>query len=156
MPHQVADYCHERGTTIRRNLGYGQDGSVWETSDRTAIKCFDREENFRREAACYERLAANGVTSISGCVLPEMIRFNQPRLLIEMEIVSPPYILDFGKAYIDDPPEFPAEIMAEHREIQREKWNMEDWKRVQMIVWELEQHGIYYLDTKPGNIKFRP
>lgn len=43
-----------------------------------------------------------------------------------MDIVSPPFLLDFGKAYLDVPPDYSPEAIAdweaERREIFGDRW----------------------------------
>ena len=74
-------------------------------------------------------------------------------LIVEMRLVTPPYLLDFGKALIDSPPDFSPEVM--------EDWEAEGvdnfgarWSDVKAVLWSLKQYGIYYYDAKPGNINF--
>ncbi len=70
-----------------------------------------------------------------------------------MSIVTPPYILDFAKAWLDRPADYSAETMADHDEQGRELFG-DRWAEVRALVWSLRQFGIYYYDTKPGNIRF--
>ena len=42
--------------------------------------------------------------------------FDDELQVIEIEIVKPPYLLDFGKAHLDKRPDFPEETMAEWEE----------------------------------------
>ncbi|HVX16191.1 MAG TPA: hypothetical protein VHC22_33705 [Pirellulales bacterium] len=70
-----------------------------------------------------------------------------------MTFVHPPYLLDFGKAYIDEPsPYTPAQL----REWQRD-WirffPKSDLPRVRKVLWLLKEHGIEYVDPKPWNIR---
>ncbi len=62
-------------------------------------------------------------------------------MVIEMDVVNPPFILDFGKAYIDIRPDFPEELLREHEITQRDLWG-DQWQQVQSIVWQLERVGI--------------
>ncbi|MCL2640417.1 MAG: hypothetical protein FWD53_06205 [Phycisphaerales bacterium] len=49
-------YATARGIELEQCLGGGKDGTVYSTSDGTAIKAFRQSGTFRREWACYERL----------------------------------------------------------------------------------------------------
>jgi hypothetical protein len=90
---------------------------------------------------------------IDGFTVPKLVRSDDDRLVIEMGIVSPPFILDFGKAYREFRPSFPPEVWADWENQQREWWG-EPFQQVQSIHWQLERIGIHYTDPKPGNIMF--
>ncbi|MCA9146543.1 MAG: hypothetical protein KDB05_27370 [Planctomycetales bacterium] len=70
-----------------------------------------------------------------------------------MAIVSPPYILDFGKVYIDHQPEHTDEVLQEWNERQQEIWGNR-WADVQSILWQLRRIGIYCQDPNTDNIRF--
>ncbi len=53
---------------------------------------------------------------IDGLNVPRLVEFDDELQIIEMEIVKPPYLLDFGKAHLDARPDFPAETMTEWEE----------------------------------------
>ena len=54
----AAEYAKSRGIIAysKERLGYGSDGSVWETSRPSAIKVIQRPEVYRKEVECYKRL----------------------------------------------------------------------------------------------------
>jgi len=110
-------YAAERGILVdyERRLGVGQEGFVWKTNRDSAIKVFDRSENFARERACYEILRERRIFSIRGFTVPEYLDSDERLRVIEMSIVSPPYILDFGKAWVNERPDFPQESLHEHQ-----------------------------------------
>ncbi len=54
----------------------------------------------------YLRLRELQVESIRGHAVPQLLHFDDEFLAIEMTIVSPPFCLDFGGAYLDRPPDF--------------------------------------------------
>ena len=56
-----------------------------------------------RNSVSYQRLAEKKVRSINGLAVPGLMGYDVELLAIEMEVVHPPYLLDFGKAYIDEP-----------------------------------------------------
>jgi hypothetical protein len=123
----------------------------------TAIKVFRRRENYLNELGCYQRLKERNVTKIKGFDVPKLVGYDDDLLVVEMDIVNPPCVIDFGKAYLDKKPPYSEEQLAESNERQAELW--EDWEGrweiVESIVWSLEGLGIYYLDAKPGNIMFK-
>lgn len=97
-------------------LGTGQEGSVWPTANDTAIKVFDREQNFNSELGCYQILQENNVFEIDGFTIPHLIGSDKELLVVEMSIVSPPFILDFGKAYINRRPDFDEAVIEYYRQ----------------------------------------
>lgn len=125
-------FCHKRGfePMFHNLLGTGQEGSVWPTSNKTAIKVFDRERNFNSELGCYEILRENEISELEGFTIPHLISCDEELLIVEMSIVAPPFILDFGKAYIHRRPDFSADIMeydeSERREMFEGNWNLVD------------------------------
>ncbi len=49
---------------------------------------------------------------LAGFVLPYLIDYDNILQVVEMSIVAPPCVLDFGKAYLDNPPDFSDEVLA--------------------------------------------
>ena len=70
-----------------------------------------------------------------------------------MTVVFPPCILDFAKAYVDQPPDFSAEVIRDWREETAELFDA-DWDKVESLLEELQCIGIFYFDAKLGNIRF--
>ena len=72
-----------------------------------------------------------------------------------MSIVSPPFLLDFGKVYLDSPPPYwnDAEIMANWHAEGKENFGPR-WSQVLSLIGLLQKLGIWYVDPKPGNIMF--
>lgn len=138
---------------LKTPLGYGNDGTVWQTDRHSAVKAFELTIKYERERDCYQRLGDHNVRAIQGLAVPELLGHNDGLLVVEMRLVTPPYLLDFGKAYLDSRPEFPAETMEEWEEEGVENFGAR-WLDVKAILWSLAQHGIYYYDAKPGNINF--
>lgn len=115
-------YAGSRNIVVKfdRPLGSGIDGRVWPTSHDTAVKVFERQHNYLLERESYQRLRAANVTKLRGFAVPELLDFDDELLVIEITIVSPPFILDFGKVHFDRRPEFSAETLAEWRESMKE------------------------------------
>ena len=138
-------------------LGCGQDGLVWRT-EHTAVKCFVDEIRYSRELACYQLLADDGVSRIGRFNVPRLIEHDKVLLIVEMDVVKPPYVLDFGKAYakahpLDRPHPYSDEEITRWREDAKAKyWEDHEWPIVQDLVYRLEDHGICYLDVSPGNV----
>jgi hypothetical protein len=153
---RAGEYADQNVVRLKNRLGFGKDGTVWSTDRRTAIKVFRTPEPFRRELGAYERLAENDVFDILGFNVPQLVRVDEDRMVIEMTMVDEPFVLDFGSAYLDgSAPEFPEEIMSEWLEQTREKFGSK-WSRVVSIMRALERMGITLTDIHPGNIAFDP
>jgi hypothetical protein len=59
--------------------------------------------------------------------------WNDEFLIVEMTIVSPPFILDFAGAYLDKKPPFDAEQLQEWEEQKIEQFE-DRWPTVRSIV----------------------
>ncbi len=146
-------YSALQGITIEKTLGYGNDGKVWSTDRNSAIKALYRQGGYDRELAAYRRLDQLGVAKLEGFSIPQLVGSNDSLLVIEMTIVFPPCILDFAKSYVDHPPDFSPEVLADwHTEA--ESSFGERWSIVTSILGWLRSYGIYYFDAKPTNIRF--
>jgi hypothetical protein len=134
-------------------LGRGTDGAVWKSNRKTAVKVLERERNYHVELECYQRFFDHEIQGIHGFSVPTLIGWNDELLVVEMEIVTPPFLIDFAKAWLDRPPEFSDEQWDDwHREGQ-ERFEAR-WPTVLELLTALKQYGIYYYDAKPGNITF--
>jgi len=127
---RVQEYADRKGLVVGKPLGSGVHGSVWaaeyQTSGgRTALKVHEGEPAYFRERDVYLRLRGRGITAIRGCNVPELIDFDDQLLLIEMTVVIRPFVLDFGGAYLDQPVEFPEEVLADWR-AEKRPWRQSD------------------------------
>jgi hypothetical protein len=151
------EYCRGREIEIDLDdaLGHGQDGSVWKSSVPSAIKALHSWENYYRERQCYQRFAEKRIRLINGLAVPRLIGFNDSLQVIEMEIVSPPFLLDFGKAYFDCKAPYDSDQLAAWYQEMNDLWE-DDYPLVCSLVFELwSRFRIHYLDVKPGNVQFR-
>ncbi|MFQ5734167.1 MAG: hypothetical protein ACE5KM_19700 [Planctomycetaceae bacterium] len=84
-----------------------------------------------------------------------MLRFDDQLWVVEMEIVTPPFILDFAGAYLDQQPPYyrDEQMMAEWQAEKRDVFG-ERWGTVTGILARFRRHGIYLADVKYGNIEF--
>jgi hypothetical protein len=138
---------------LKTPLGYGNDGCVWKSNRQSAVKAFERQDNYRRESRCYQRLAEHGVRFIQGLAIPQLLGLDDRLMIVEMQLVAPPFLLDFGKAHLDVAPDFSPEVMTDWEETGEELFGLR-WPDAKAVVWGLRQYGIYYYDAKPGNINF--
>lgn len=118
-------------------LGYGNDGTVWKTERRTAIKAFDRKRKYELELACYQRFASEDVVHIGEFAVPALIAHDADLMIVEMTLVSPPYVIDFAKVWLDKAPDFPDDSIAE-RLAQAEEDFGADWPAVCGLLWTLK------------------
>jgi hypothetical protein len=151
---RLTRYAAERAYGIRRELGFGYDGIVWATDCQSAIKGLRYRELYERERDVYLRLLEHGVEQVCGCNVPRIIDCDDDLWVVEMEIVRPPFVLDFAGAYLDRKPDFPVDVMRRWRREKADQFR-DDWPRVQSIMAELARIGVHLADVKPGNITFR-
>jgi hypothetical protein len=152
---RVLRYAKERGRKgeidVESPLGAGIDGIVWKGLT-TAIKAFYREHNYLAEKACYLRLRDRGAPeSIAGFWVPILEGYDDFLMIIEMQLVSPPYVIDFGKAYLD---QVPSRIPPVSREGIREAFEEKAPRVLHLLATLQGSYGIHYLDPRPGNIMF--
>ena len=159
---RVETYCAQRNYAIDSRLGAGTQGSVYaanipsQTSDRidqVAVKFHNREIAYNRELGVFLRLRDLDITTVCRHRVPILIDYDDDLLAIEMTIVSPPFCLDFGGAYLDRPPDYSPEVWEDwHR--QKSEAFEDNWPATLKIIRSFEQFGIYIADVNPGNIKF--
>lgn len=155
---RAQEYCQKNGLLLGSRLGSGVHGSVFEADNQTengrsAIKVHEREPDYRRERDVYSRLAAYQVTALRGCAVPEMLRHDDKLWVIEMTIVTKPFVLDFAGAFLDRPPDFSDEVLADWRAEKQEQFGPR-WANVQAILRDLEALGVFVTDVSPGNISW--
>ena len=141
----------KKRSIVAEPLGGGTDGTVWETTHKTAIKILRKPDVFANELECYKRLLRKNITEIHGFAVPRLIDYAADLLAIEMDIVEPPRILDFGKVRIDDPGDYSQQTLADELERQQELWG-NHWPVIRRVLSYLQGLGIYYTDPNPYNI----
>jgi hypothetical protein len=151
-------YAAQHGLTIAARLGFGVHGTVHVAkdkvkNDRSAVKAHLSAAPYLRELAVYQRLMEAGVTIVLGFNVPQLIGSDDALHVIEMTIVTRPFVLDFAGAYLDARPEFSEEIWAEWEAQKREQFG-ERWKTVQAIMGAFEEMDIYLVDISTSNIAF--
>lgn len=155
-------YAQLKGLALGDQLGRGVHGIVFLTecqgqkatdSPLSAIKAHQNEPDYWRERDVYLRLQEFGVNTIRGCRAPELIAYDDTLFIIEMTVVTRPFVLDFAGAYLDHSPDFSEEVLADWQVEKREQFGPR-WGEVQAILRALEGFGIYMIDVNPGNISF--
>ncbi|MEM7808269.1 MAG: hypothetical protein AAF561_09185 [Planctomycetota bacterium] len=139
-----------------RCLGEGKDGEVFETTDGTAVKLHHSPEVYRRERNAYLRLRDLEIDDVEGLALPTLIDHDDELLILEMTVVRPPFLLDFASAYLDEPPDWPDEVVEHWHEQLRERFE-DRYGDVLGVLAELEeQAGVHLFDVHADNLKFDP
>jgi len=153
----VTAYAASRNISIASEepLGAGQDGTVWLTSRETAIKALNRERNYLNERDSYRLLTEQSIDRIGIFDVPKLVDTDDELWIVEMGVVSPPYLLDFGKAYVNRRPPYTSEQLAESLRDSELLFEPADWPLVEAAVLDLKLRGIHYLDIKPANIRVR-
>lgn len=146
-------YCELYGRRLGRRLGFGKDGTVWATRNATALKIFDRPDLYLQEKRVYLRLTARNASSAAGSTIPTLFAFDDVLGVIEMSIVTPPFVLDFASARLDEPVEFPPNVMDEWQTSKQEEFGA-NWSRACGVLRALERIGVYMTDVHPGNLRF--
>jgi hypothetical protein len=154
----AAAYAAEHHLRLLERLGFGIHGTVIAAEyrskrDQSAIKAHNAAEFHTRERAIYERLGEAEVTEILGFHVPQLIRADDGLWVIEMTIVTRPFVLDFAGAYLDTRPRFSTEIWAEWTSQKEEQFGS-NWRTVQAVLDAFEELGIYLVDISPSNIAF--
>ncbi|MGA2248560.1 MAG: hypothetical protein ABSH48_26650 [Verrucomicrobiota bacterium] len=152
-------YASQRQLHLAERLGFGIHGIIYvaegkSTGGKTAIKGHRETEPFLRELSVYLRLQEAQVAEILGFNVPQLIQADDALRVIEMTIVTRPFVLDFAGAYLDAPPEFSDEIWNEWETQKREQFG-ERWPVVQSVLAALEELDIHMIDVSPSNIAFR-
>ena len=143
---------------LGERLGFGIHGSVHVVEHqikrtKSAIKSHRAREFYLRESAVYERLSEADVTEILRFHVPQFIRADDDLQVIEMTIVTRPFVVDFAGAYVGAPPEFSEDIWAEWESEKCEQFGAR-WITVRAVMSALEDLGIHLVDVSPGNIAF--
>jgi hypothetical protein len=147
-------YAELYGVALSRQLGFGNDGVVWATESNSVVKAIFRNDTYERERSVYLRLYEAGIKQLAGFNVPKLLNYHNQLLIIEMEVVFPPFIVDFGKAYLDRLPDYPENALEEWYVSRAELFSAEQWPSVCRLLAALRGLGIYYLDPTPANIKF--
>ena len=152
-------YAAQHQLELAQRLGFGIHGIIFVAENkseggRTAVKVHRELEPYLRERAVYERLMQVGVTEILGFNVPQLVRADDHLRVIEMSVVTRPFVLDFAGAYLDAPPHFSEEIWADWEAGKREQFD-DRWPEIQAVLGALEEWDIYMVDVSPSNIAFQ-
>lgn len=148
-------HAETRGLALGPQLGAGRDGIIWRANRQSrvsAIKVHERQAPYGRERDAYFRLREHRVEDVCGLSVPTLLDHDDRLLVLEMEVVTVPYILDFASVYFDSPPDFSPEVMGDWEEKCNELFG-DRWREVRLVLARLKGFGIYYYDVSLGNIR---
>jgi len=155
-------YAQGRGLILAEPLGSGVHGIVFATEShqekdlaklRSAVKVHRGNLGYTRERDVYLRLREQSVTVIRGCHVPDLLDYDDELWVLEMTIVTRPFLLDFAGAFLDTPPDFSPEVLADWRAEKQEQFGPH-WPEVQAVLRSLENYGVFMVDVNPGNVAF--
>lgn len=132
-------------------LGWGVSGFVYLSPDgRAVVKIYRHEEAFTREVEVYRRLRRLRITELHGLTIPKLLDARRDLMLISMDFVIAPYLLDFAGVRFD-PPDYPPDVM-EHWHAQIARMYGPNAGIAYAVYHTLSQHGMYYMDFRPSNM----
>src|SRR5262249_27050517 len=110
---RIERFLDSQGCYGLGQLGWGWEGVVIQTSRQTAVKGLKFSEHYRRERDVYSRLKEHDIRKVQGCFVPRLLRFDDTVEVIEMTIVTAPFVLDFAGARLDAPFDYPPDVWEE-------------------------------------------
>lgn len=148
-------YAARRSLILGQVIGFGQDGIVYATHSKTAVNAMKFREQYDRELAVYLRLQEKAVGKLCGFSVPALVGHHDELMVIEMEFVTPPFIVDFASAGVDFNPlsKYDADQRAEHQADLADRFE-ENWPIVNKLLGELRSIGIFLSDVNVNNIRF--
>jgi len=153
---RAEEYAQRNALVVGEQLGFGVHGIVLvteshERAGRSAIKTHERQGAYVRERDVYRRLQGHAVSQVRRCHVPQLIRYDDDLWVVEMTVVTRPFVLDFAGAYLDTRPEYPLEALDEWRKEKEEQFGHQ-WPEVQRVMSALERYGIFLADVSPSNV----
>jgi len=150
------NYLTRNKLLIVGSLGHGKDGDVLKTDRKSAIKKLKTLELYRRELRAYKLLDELSIVELEGFALPRLLGYDENSLLIEMTIVTPPYLLDFASTHDEVELEhlgFTDEIWAEREQHWANIFG-DQWPRVRTLRNTfLRLTGLMHLDPSRNNVR---
>ncbi|MEZ6034375.1 MAG: hypothetical protein R3C17_14870 [Planctomycetaceae bacterium] len=98
-------YCSCHGVVIQFDEpDWGLDAFLWRTTVETVVKIHRYHERCQKELATYQRLAERKIVRLKGFAFPQLVKYDEELHILELSIVSPPYILDFVEVGLGQKP----------------------------------------------------
>lgn len=148
------EYAKRRRLELGEVLGFGQDGIVFATGVATAVKSLKYRQLYEKELAVYSRLLAHDIDNLCGFNVPKLVGHHDELMVIEMEFVTPPFVLDFASAGVDQDPlqKYDQGQIAETIAAWSELFGAH-WPQVRKLYHALKGLGIYLTDLNTNNIR---
>ncbi len=150
-------FAAEHGFELLGRLGFGQDGSVYRTSEETALKVFAEERLFVAEWEAYLLIEEAGVESVAGHAIPRLLRTDFGRWILHLDLVFPPFVLDFARVSLHERSEtkWPPDVWAERMAAWEKRFTAAQWPVVLDVRETLgAATGVWLEDLHAGNIRF--
>jgi len=139
-----------------RRLGSGTDGEVYIVNGPSAVKVHYDRHRFLNELHAYQVLSRIGLEHIGEFRIPVFRQYDDQLLIIEMSVVKPPYLIDFGKATIGKGQDWSDEHMAYWWEQVEDKFENDFAVASQIFEQLVRRTNIYQWDLNPSNLNFGP
>jgi hypothetical protein len=154
VPVRLQRYLVRHNISMAGVLGDGKDGSVWRTSRLTAVKVHEHNESYTAERNAYMRLRDLRIRQIAGFAVPLLHIHDDDLCTLEMDIVFPPFVVDFASASLDTPPDFPEDEGHTLFDMIRERFDERADEVIALYEDLITSAGIYLSDFHRHNIKF--
>lgn len=107
---------------------------------------------FDRELVVYQRLSQLGLQKLQGFTIPQLLDHDHETWVLELSLVSPPFVLDFAAASLS---QAPSEMSSPEWLGEKQRMFGRDWPDVQRLLDGLRLYGIHFPDVHLGNIRVR-
>jgi len=131
-------------------LGWGIGGFVYLSPDNLSAVKVHRGPGYGTELETYRRLRRLKIKQLHGLNIPRLLGNDDARLIIQMDFVSAPFLLDFA-GVLFEPPDFTPEVRADWYADIDERFGPNAWV-AHLVYQSLAKHGIYYVDFRPSNL----
>jgi len=137
------------------DLGSGTDGWVFSLEPYSVLKVYADPLKYKNELRVYLRLQAKNVDFFHGVNIPRLRHYHHDLLVIEISFVRPPYLIDFGKSYLDTAVDFPSEAVAMWRhEVLARFGRRRGLDALHLHARLIAELGIYHDDLSRTNLDF--
>ena len=128
---------------------------MWRRSRPSALKLHERGESYRAERNAYMRFRDVDLFEVNGFAVPVLVNHDDELLAIEMQIVFPPFVLDFASVVLDVDPELIEDEGHTLADLVAERFGADRAAAVLDLREELiARAGAYLSDLHGHNIKF--
>lgn len=95
-----------------KSLGWGIGGFVYLSPDQVSAVKVHHGSGFLTELETYRRLEHLGIRELHGLSIPRLLGYDHDLRVIQMDVVSPPFLLDFA-GVLFKPPDFSEEVLED-------------------------------------------